>query len=128
MSESAIQRDIVRTLRLALPHGWIVQATANKPRSRIAGAIEKGMGAVAGWPDLAIYGALVTECDGCAREGERPFAGFMEVKTETGRLSEEQRACHDRLTENGFRVAVVRSVADALVTARAWGLPLRIRE
>jgi hypothetical protein len=127
MSEASIQKSIVQALRIALPHGWIVQATANKPRSMISGAIEKAMGTVSGWPDLALYGSIEMECDGCAREGARPFAGFMEVKTKAGRLSESQRACHDRLLDCGFRVAVVRSVDDALAAAHSWGLPLRIK-
>jgi hypothetical protein len=121
MSEADIQKAIVRTLRICLPHGWLVQATANKPRSMIAGAIEKTMGTVAGWPDVAVYGAIVTD-----KGDPFAFAGFMEVKTKTGRLSEAQRDVHDRLRSNGFHVATVRSVDDALATARAWGLPLRI--
>ena len=116
MSEAAIQRAIVRTLRFGLPHGWLVVGVSNNPRSKITGAIEKAMGLTAGIPDLALYGNL----DGA------PFAGFMEVKTRTGRVSEAQRAMHDRLQDCGFRVAIVRSVEDALAAARAWGLPLRI--
>lgn len=119
-TESHMQRMIVQSLRMALPHGWIVQATANKPRSVVQGAIEKAMGTTAGWPDLALYGALVTD------EASTPFAGFMEVKTRTGRLSEAQRDIHDRLRDCGFQVAVVRSVDDAIAAARAWGLPVRI--
>ena len=121
MSEAAIQRAIVRYLRLALPHGWIVQATANKPRSMVQGAIEKSMGTVSGWPDLAVYGCLVTD-----DHEPRPFVGFLEVKTIKGRVSPLQRECHDRLQDAGFKVAVVRSIDDALTAARSWGLPLRI--
>jgi len=33
---------------------------------------------------------------------------------------------HDRLQSQGFRIAIVRSVEDALDAARSWGLPLRI--
>jgi hypothetical protein len=120
MTESAIQKDIVRVLRLGLPHGFLVVGVSNNPRSRIAGAIEKSMGMVAGLPDLAVYGALVTD------DAATPFTGFLEVKTATGRLSSAQLDIHDRLRSNGFHVATVRSVDDALATARAWGLPLRI--
>jgi hypothetical protein len=116
MSEAAIQREIVRTLRFGLPSGWLVVGVSNNPRSKITGAIEKGMGLTAGFPDLGIYGDL----DGS------PFAGFLEVKTKTGRVSEAQRDMHDRLQDAGFRVAIVRSTDDALAAARAWGLPVRI--
>jgi hypothetical protein len=120
MSEAAIQTAIVNTLRIALPHGFLVTSTANKPRSMVQGAIEKAMGATAGFPDISLYGALVTD------EASTPFAGFMEVKTKAGRLSEAQRAVHDRLRDCGFNVAVVRSTDEALKAARSWGLPLRI--
>ena len=116
MSEAAIQRDIVRTLRFGLPSGWLVVGVSNNPRSKITGAIEKGMGLTAGFPDVSVYGNL----DG------QPFTGFLEVKTGKGRVSEAQRDMHDRLQDAGFRVAIVRSVAEALDAARAWGLPLRI--
>jgi hypothetical protein len=116
MSEAAIQRDIVRTLRIGLPSGWLVVGVSNNPRSRIGGAIEKAMGLTAGLPDLVLYGNL----DGS------PFAGFFEVKTKTGRVSEAQRDMHDRLQSQGFRIAIVRSVADALDAARSWGIPVRI--
>jgi hypothetical protein len=121
VSEADIQKAIVKTLRLGLPHGFLVVGVSNNPRSKIAGAIEKSMGMVAGLPDLAIYGALVTD-----KGDPFAFAGFMEVKTATGRLSEAQRDVHDRLRDCGFHVAVVRSTDDALATARSWGLPLRI--
>jgi hypothetical protein len=114
--ESKIQKEIVRTLRILLPHGWLVVGVSNNPRSRIGGAIEKAMGLTAGLPDLALYGNL----DGS------PFTGFLEVKTAKGRVSEAQRDMHDRLMDANFKVAVVRSVDDAIATIKKWGLPLRI--
>lgn len=122
VSEDDIQAAIVRALRLALPHGWIVQSTANKPRSAIAGAREKRMGAIAGWPDVTVLGLLI-DADPI---NARPFTGFIEVKTRTGRVRPEQHNIHDRLRDCGFPVAVARSVDDALEIAREWGLPLRI--
>jgi len=119
--EDQIQRAIVQALTLSLPLGWIVMAVPNKPRSRVAGAIEKSMGAKKGWPDLQIMGRLIGEDPADAA----PFAGFLEVKTPAGRVRPEQRAVHDRLRDFGFPVAVVRSVEDALSTAREWGLPIK---
>lgn len=114
--EDDIQRAIVRYLRHVLPSGFIVQSTANKPRSAVAGAREKTMGAVAGWPDLAVYGQT---------ERGHPTAWFLEVKTPCGKLSDKQHAVHDRLKLAGFPVAVARSVNDARDLVRAWGLPSR---
>ena len=121
--EEQIQRAIVRALKIALPHGFIVMAVPNKPRSKVSGAIEKSMGAMAGWPDLQVMGCIIGEDPADAR----PFTGFMEVKTKTGRLSEKQHEMHDNLRLCGFDVAVVRSVEDALNTAKEWGLPCRHR-
>lgn len=114
--EDDIQRAIVKYLRHVLPSGFIVQSTANKPRSVVAGAREKSMGAVAGWPDLALYGQT---------EDGQPTAWFLEIKTPCGKLSDKQHAVHDRLKLAGFPVAIARSVDDARDQLRAWGLPSR---
>ena len=119
--EDHIQRAIVQALTISLPYGWIVMAVPNKPRSKVAGAIEKSMGAQKGWPDLQIMGRLIGEDPADAA----PFAGFLEVKTKSGRVRPEQHEMHDRLRKCGFPVAVVRSVDDALATAREWGLPVK---
>jgi hypothetical protein len=124
MTESAIQKSIVQGLRILLPHGWLVQSTANKPRSKVAGAIEKGMGAIAGWPDIAVYGDM-----GGDDEDFRailPTVWFLEVKTAKGRLSPAQVEVHDRLKDLGYEVGVARSLDDALALGRAWRWPLRI--
>jgi hypothetical protein len=120
MTESAIQRAIVQGLRLLLPHGWLIQSTANKPRSKVAGAIEKGMGAIAGWPDLAVYGPA------CAPRELSPPTWFIEVKAGKGRLSEAQREVHDRLKDLGYGVGIARSLDDALALGTLWGWPLRL--
>lgn len=114
--EDDIQRAIVKYLRHVLPSGFIVQSTANKPRSAVAGAREKSMGAVAGWPDLAVYGQA---------EDEKPTAWFIEVKAPAGRLSDVQHDVHDRLKDCGFPVGIARSVDDVRELVRAWGLPSR---
>jgi hypothetical protein len=118
MTESAIQRAIVTGLRQLLPHGWIVQSTANKPRSAVAGAIEKSMGAIKGWPDLAVYGP---RWDGV------PWCWFFEVKAAKGRTSEAQLQVHDRLIDLGFKVGVVRNLKDACSYGETWGWPLKGR-
>jgi hypothetical protein len=44
---------------------------------------------------------------------------WLETKTDKGRLSEAQRLMHARITAAGERVAVVRSVAEALEAIRS---------
>lgn len=114
ISEQSIHKAILSYLRATLPHGWIVQHTPNKPRSVIAGAVEKAMGAVKGWPDLAVYGPGSVH--------------FLEIKAEKGRLSDAQWLVHDGLRDLGFQVAVVRSVDDVRAKVREWGLPSKDAE
>ena len=108
MTEDALQRQIVQYLAIVLPRGWMVQHTANKPRSAIQGAREKAMGAVAGWPDITVIG--------------RDFVGFLEVKAPKGVLSAKQREVHETLRALGHRVAVVRSCEDVSQALALWGV------
>lgn len=111
--EGPIHRSILRYLRATLPHGYVVQHTANKPRSAQQGAREKAMGAISGWPDLAIYGQL----DGSAK------AWFLEVKPPRVTVPEHQREVHARLMDIGFPVRIARSIDDAKRAVWDWGLP-----
>jgi hypothetical protein len=116
MPEAAIQRSVVRYLRTVLPAGFLVVAVSNNPRSAIAGAREKGMGMLKGWPDLAVYGR---------RSDDVPFAGFLEVKAPGGYLRPEQRDMLDRLQDCGHPTAVVRGLEDVQRAVIAWGLPVK---
>ncbi len=112
-AEGPIQRAILHYLRATLPHGFLIQSTANKPRSRVQGAREKAMGAVKGWPDLAIYGP--------ARYGATVW--FAEIKAPGGKVSDAQKDVHDRLMGLGFNVRILRSVEDARKAVSDWRLP-----
>jgi hypothetical protein len=125
MTEEAIHRSIVAYLRAVLPHGWIVQHTANRPRSKIAGGIEKALGAIKGWPDIAIFGTVEREAVFVNAIYDQPTSWFLEVKAARGRVLPEQRAVHDRLKDLGFEVAVVRSIDETRDIIRRWGLPSR---
>lgn len=53
--------------------------------------------------------------------GPGPVSGsWLEVKTTTGALRPEQVAWHERAARMGVRVAVVRSVEQAVRTVQAW--------
>src|SRR4051812_34775497 len=119
MSESQIQTAIIGYLRQMLPSGWIVQSTANKPRSAIQGSLEKKMGAIAGWPDIQILGQAYVH------HNPAPYAWFIEVKAAKGRVRDTQTDVHDRLRDIGFQVGVARSIDDARALCKKWGLPLR---
>ncbi len=125
--EQELQKTIVQGLRLGLPHGWMVCHLPNGgKRTNVEGAIFKAMGVVPGMPDLMIMGVRHFE-DGKALEYPEPVCCFMEVKSaSTGRLTEAQVSVHDRLTDLGFKVAVVRSWGDVVDRCKDWQLPLRI--
>ena len=112
--EDPIHIAIIDYLKATLPHGWVIQHTPNKPRSKIAGAQEKRMGALAGWPDIAVYGVedVVTS-----------VVYFLEVKAPKGRVSDNQHTVHDKLKDLGFKVAVVRSVDDVRAKVKEWRIP-----
>lgn len=49
-----------------------------------------------------------------------PALGWMEVKDKEGKLRPAQVRWHERAAREGVRVAVVRSLADALRAAIEW--------
>ena len=87
VSESRIQKQIADILTI---RGIVFCRSRFDKRTTIA----------KGWPDftLAINGT--------------PIA--LEVKGETGKLSDAQKACHEGMKRNGWRVYVVRSIAEAV--------------
>lgn len=50
---------------------------------------------------------------------------YIEVKTQTGYLSNEQKAVHAKLREAGAQVAVARSVPEVEKLLDAWSIPHR---
>lgn len=111
--EGPIHRAVLHYLRTTLPAAWIIHHTPNKPRSKQQGAQERRNGAIAGWPDLGIYGP--------ARNGSSVW--FAEIKPPGVRVPDHQRDMHDRLMDAGFSVRVIRSVEDARKAVSDWGLP-----
>lgn len=116
-AEQALHQDIIRFLRVALPHGFQTDSKGSIADGPKMGGIRKSMGARAGMPDIALYGRL----DG------RPYAGFFEVKTKSGHLSPVQVECIDWLRDCGFDVAVVRSIDEVAACLAEWGLPARAK-
>jgi len=99
-SETGLSRAIRRALE-RLGH-WVIRTQSRGrtgPRSVATG--EPGL------PDLMVL----------LRGGH---VAFLEVKRPTGRLSPEQVAWHERARAMGIRVAVVRSVPEAVDAVRAF--------
>lgn len=114
MTEAALQTSIITYLSCVLPNALVV-AVPNGG-SRAGGAREgyrlKRQGVMAGFPDLLIFPG-----DG------RAFV--MEVKTEIGRVSPQQRQVMDRLHHAGIGGAVVRSIDDVTRALKAWNINTR---
>lgn len=114
--EAQLQKACLAYLKATLPHGFVPVHVANNPRSKGRGGIDKSLGALAGFPDLVIFGQR--EHDGQAT------AWFIEFKSPTGRLKPHQTAVHDSLQDLGFpRPWTVRSLDDLRRAVWNWGLP-----
>jgi len=85
----------------------------------------KSMGVKKGWPDWfiarcrmePIYKSMV--CNGQEedqfRTGTKLFFGlFIELKSERGRPSKDQKALHEKLTREGYKVVVATGLQEAI--------------
>lgn len=100
VDETKIHCSIVQWLEAVMPWAEVHHSPNGGKRSEIEGAQFKRMGTKAGRPDIEIG----------LPEGRTIF---MEVKTQVGDLSKEQRECIARLKRLGFAVGVVRSIDEA---------------
>ena len=111
MTELEIQTGFRNRLRYVAPQVSMVAVPNAAKRSLWAARQAKLEGLATGFPDcMCIW----------------PGAGicFLEFKTAKGRLSENQAEWIERLDDRGHRVAVVRSVDDAIDFLRACGAPV----
>jgi hypothetical protein len=110
LSEDAIHIAIRDAL---LWHGIRSRHAANDGKRSIASAMRlRRLGMVAGDPDLRVWKPRLSGW---------PLVGFLEVKSATGRLTPAQQEEIAALQADGFPVAVVRSVDEALAALREWG-------
>lgn len=112
--EDKLQIDAVAYLRLVLDHErYCVAAIRNEgKRSAAEGAKAKAMGLKAGIPDLIIIGPLGASY-------------FIELKTETGKLTSEQDDMRLWMIGNGVPHAICRSLDDVHTAINSWNIPTR---
>lgn len=112
-SEAQVQAAFVAEFRgLAGPDCMIFSIPNEHPAAWVGRLT--GLGMLEGMPDTVILwppGRLA----------------FLEMKSEGGRLSYEQRDVHAQLRRLGFMVGVARSQADAWELVAEWGVPTRRR-
>jgi hypothetical protein len=107
--EAAIQRAVFEHLRIRPAAGVFAFHCPNGGYRRpIEGAILKGLGVVAGVPDII------------AIKDGRTYA--LELKAPGGRLTDNQLATHNNLTRAGVHVAVADNLDDALRLLEGWGM------
>jgi len=100
--EDQMQQFIVKWFRMKYPKRIITCAPATSKSAR-EGAKKKKMGYLKGWPDLFIAAAR-----------KRYYGLFIELKTQDGSLSKEQRAVIDELEFQGYKAVVCRSIDEAI--------------
>jgi hypothetical protein len=99
MSETDLSRSIRAALTVA---GYWVERT-NSGIAKVRGGFVHMCSA--GTPDTLVVA---------------PVYGWLETKTQVGKLSEEQLSWHERARAAGVRVATVRSVSQAIDAVKGW--------
>lgn len=110
--EQTLQTQIASYLRWALAEPWYFTAIGHGGGGRLRGMILKGMGVKRGVFDLLFMAP------------ER-FVGWIESKSLTGRLTEEQLAFQKMVLRFGHHTAVAKSVDDVRLILLSWNAPLR---
>lgn len=111
--ESAVQRTIRSYLTkvgidsVSVPNGSHL-AGDRDARARQMAAM-KADGLRVGFPDLILFPRRISS------------VAFFEIKTEGGKVSDNQAECIAWLQGRGHKVAVIRSIEDAQDTLTEWG-------
>jgi hypothetical protein len=107
--EELIHRAVLDHIRWrGVPFLFTFHTPNGGQRSPIEAKILKGLGVVAGIPDLLIL--------------HRGQLFGLELKAESGRVSKTQAECHSRLRASGARIATAVGVDEALRQLEAWSL------
>jgi hypothetical protein len=112
VDETKIHCSIVQWLEAVVPWAEVHHSPNGGKRSEVEAAKFKRMGTRAGRPDIEIG----------LPEGRTLF---LEVKTQAGDLSKDQKDCIGRLKKLGFPVGVVRSIDEARSFLRTHGIETR---
>jgi hypothetical protein len=109
--EQQLQRALVEHLRWRAPRDtWWCHYPAGGRRNAVEAAILKGMGTRAGVPDLLLVKSGRLYC--------------LELKSNRGRLSAEQKATHEALRRAGAVVDTAYDIDAAIGLLRAWKILL----
>jgi hypothetical protein len=109
--EETFQRQTVTYLRLAVPDAVVWHTPNGGLRHPKEAARLKGLGVLAGFPDLAVW--------------HRGNLYLLELKAARGVLSAAQRETQHRLAYNGAAVVTCKTLEGVECSLRELGLPLR---
>lgn len=112
--EQDFQISLMRDLRRILFAWTVVLHVPNGGyRTKAEGGILKAMGVLAGCPDVLLIhlGKLYA----------------IELKTDSGALSKDQRDAHAALTAAGVLVATCRTLDGVLEQLRFWNIPTKLK-
>lgn len=112
MKEASIQRVCVKWFRLHYPRSLIAAIPNGGSRNVIEAVNLKAQGVLAGIPDLVIL-------------GPRGFTLWVEVKTETGKLTKNQRNMYEWMHDNGHKIKIIRSFEDFMSEMEKYQLNLQ---
>lgn len=111
--EQELHKTVKKYLDLILtPHSWWTTID-HAAKGRFQGQMRKARGVKKGIPDILIL-----------------FAGrtyWIELKAPDGKLSPEQKACHEAIVSAGGGVTVARSVDHVSDALARWQVPTRER-
>lgn len=110
-SEDDIQKACVKMLQFLEGQGKLrFFSVPNEAKRSIKVAMRhKALGMRAGVPDLVVL-------------GNKGSAGFIELKTDKGKLTASQKDWRDWLKSAGYPHAVCKSVDEMLGVLKAWGI------
>lgn len=111
--EQVFQRQVAQFLAVSLAGNSWFSSLPLGGGGRLRGAILHGLGVRRGLPDVLVIN------DGRAI--------WLELKSDKGRLSQAQQACHSDLIRARSSVAVCRCLEDVVAALNAAGVPLRAK-
>lgn len=118
ISESALQRSLIEYLSWAVP-SVTAFAIPNAGRRTVGG---RASNAVAGLRKGVSDFAIVLPCSWAGKTAHGVTA-YIEVKTEKGRMSPEQKEWSEVLSKMSVPHCVVRSLEDLKEALRVWDVP-----
>lgn len=111
--EHELQKRVIQFLRLALPAEALSFSVDHAGGGRLQAAMKQGRGVIAGLPDVWIIWQGQTYT--------------IELKSDTGQLSDAQRQTMLLIMKAGGKVGMARSLDDVQETLAGWSIPLRAR-